>query len=823
MSPPPPPSRGNRNEEDTRGDLIEPKIKSAGWGEVEGSRIRREVPLTEEYDAKGKKRRNTLYSDFVLVHKGKRLAAVEAKKESLSHAEGVRQAQEYARRMQCRIAYSTNGHEIFQIDMEQPANNGLVDDYLSPAALWALTYDEAEEAYTEIWREQFLAIPFEDRGNLWKPRYYQANAIENALDAIAKGKDRILLTLATGTGKTAISFQIAWKLFNSRWSLSASKNPSQAKRRPRILFLADRNFLANQAFNSFAPFGEDALIRIDPTEIKKRGTVPKNGSVFFTIFQTFMTDANSEGEIEDEDNDIAETATPNYWGYPPDFFDLVIIDECHRGGANSESSWRDILDYFSPAVQIGLTATPKRDDNVDTYDYFDDPVYQYTLREGIDDGYLTPFKVVKIIGNMDEYTYTQGDGVVIEGEPEEGRTYYEKDFNRLIVIPAREQKRVHDWMDRFNHNEKTLVFCATQAHAGMVRDFINQYAGQNGWTNNNDYCVRVTAKDAAAGEKDLRIFQDNEKTIPTILTTSRKLSTGVDARNIRNIVLMRECKNMIEFKQIIGRGTRTFDGKEFFTVYDFVKAHHNFNDDEWDGEPLPPDPPSGGNTGGDGGPIIDGPDLPPLDPSDDPDDPAPSEKIVIRLSDEKTREIQHVASTMYWGPDGKLITAREFLEKLFGDLPQFFGNELELREIWRKPDTREKLLVDLAQAGYDTEQLDIMKTLIDAKNSDVYDVLAYVAYASETMTREERVAQAQPLIGEIYSNNKQQAFINFVLERYVDDGVAELSVEKMKHLLELKYNTMRDAADELGSAADIREVFVGFQGLLYGDEDRTET
>lgn len=311
-----------------------------------------------------------------------------------------------------------------------------------------------------------------------------------------------------------------------------------SRKRPRILFLADRNILANQAFNDFSAFNEDALVRIEPGEIKKMGSVPKNASVFFTIFQTFMSGGQNE----------AGEDTPYFGDYPQDFFDLIIIDECHRGGANDESTWRDILDYFAPAVQLGLTATPKRTNNADTYDYFGEPVYSYTLKEGINDGFLTPFKVIPIVGTMDEYIYTPGDGVVIKGDPEPGRLYKESDFNRTITIPAREEKRVHYWMDMFNPKEKTLVFCATQEHAGMVRDYINQYAVEKGWTTNSNYCVRVTANDGSAGDNDLKTFQDNEKTIPTILTTSRKLKVNPSRR--KN--LLKECsmiyRNFSEMK-----------------------------------------------------------------------------------------------------------------------------------------------------------------------------------------------------------------------------------------------------------------------------------
>ena len=850
------------NEADTRANLIDPKLLAGGWGVVEHSFIRREE-ICPGRIITGGKRGTKVISDYVLEYNGRKLAVVEAKKEGLSYTEGVTQAKDYATRLKCRIAYATNGREIYQMDM-LTGEEGLVDDYLTPDELWKLTFDKPEPSYAKVWRERFSACPYETRSGSWTLRYYQENAVNSVLDAIAKGDDRILLTLATGTGKTAIAFQIAWKLFQCRWRLKSQKAPDSELRRPRILFLADRNILANQAYNSFSAFPEDALLRIAPDEIRKLNktedekmnivepskvrktqlrTVPKNAAVFFTIFQTFMT---GKDEIKGE--------TSYFEDYPPNFFDFIVVDECHRGGADDESSWREVLEYFSPAVQLGLTATPKRKDNVDTYKYFGEPVYSYTLKEGVNDGFLTPFKVCPIVGTMDEYVYTPGDGVVVKGNPEPGRLYSEGDFNRIITIPEREQKRVQYWMDKIDPHEKTIVFCATQEHAGMVRDTINQYAVQKGWKTNNDYCVRVTANDGAAGETFLRTFQDNEKTIPTILTTSRKLSTGVDARNVRNIVLMRLCNNMIEFKQIVGRGTRVYDGKDFFTIYDFVKAHQNFADPEWDGEP----------EGSDDDCVVCG-DVPcscekevcetcgfnpcacPTAPCAECDNepctceappcqtcgsspcvcelqPCPecgnipctcNEKILIKLSDGKTRQILHISSVMYWSPEGKPITAKEFVERMFDDLPQFFESEDHLREIWSDPTTREKLLQDLSEAGYDDEKLDGMKALIDAKDSDVYDVLAFVAYAAETRTRKERVSSAKPAIALAYENYKQQEFIDFILDKYIEDGVQELAASKMRTLIELKYNTIADAATEFGSPKVIRETFVGFQKYLY--------
>jgi type I restriction enzyme R subunit len=561
------------------------------------------------------------------------------------------------------------------------------------------------------------------------------------------------------------------------------------------LFLADRNILANQAYNAFSPFPEDAMIRIEPENIRKKGKVPKNGSLFFTIFQTFMSGPPKDGN-----------PSPYFGEYPPDFFDFVVIDECHRGGANDESTWRDILDYFAPAVQLGLTATPKRKDNVDTYKYFGEPVFIYSLKDGINDGFLTPFKVKQISTTLDEYVYTPDDKL-IEGDVETGKIYDEKDFNKIIEIMERERKRVEIFMQQINQNEKTLVFCATQDHALAVRDLINQMKTSK----DPNYCQRVTAKDGSLGDQYLREFQDNEKSIPTILTTSQKLSTGVDARNIRNIVLMRPINSMIEFKQIIGRGTRLYDGKDYFTIYDFVKAHQHFSDPEWDGEPED-NTTEGDDEGGQGGGGEEegkgkkgGGGAPAVRPG----------KIKVKLADGKARAIQHMMVTTFWHPDGTPMSAQQFMEMLFGKLPEFFKDEAELRNLWSDPDTRAKLLHGLADKGFGNDQLAEMQKIIDAEKSDLFDVLAYVAYALPKLTREERATGAKAAISTKF-NNKQQAFLDFVLSQYVKVGVHELDKEKLSPLLKLKYNNaIADAIADLGRPDEVAKVFAGFQRFLY--------
>jgi type I restriction enzyme R subunit len=774
------------NEAETRAEHIDPALKVAGWGVVDGSRIHREYPITlgriEGKSGREVRRGKALTADYVLVYRNTKLAVIEAKAWGESLTEGVAQAKNYAGKLDVRFAYSTNGQGVYGIDMGHGKERTVIA-FPTPDELWNLTHSERN-----AWRDRFADVPFEDRGGYFQSRYYQDIAIEKALEAITSGKDRILLTLATGTGKTFIAFQIAWKLFKSRWNLADWKSGGEPTRRPRILFLADRNILADQAYNAFSAFPEDALVRIEPDDIRKKGKVPKNGSLFFTIFQTFMSGPPKDGK-----------PSPYFGEYPPDFFDFIVIDECHRGGANDEGNWRGILEYFAPAVQLGLTATPKRKDNIDTYKYFGDPVFIYSLKDGINDGFLTPFKVRQISTTMDEYVYTPDDEL-IEGEVERGKRYEERDFNKIIEIKEREAHRVKLFMEQINQNEKTLVFCATQDHASDVRDLINQMkTGKD-----PNYCQRVTANDGALGEQHLRDFQDNEKTIPTILTTSQKLSTGVDARNIRNIVLMRSINSMIEFKQIIGRGTRLYDGKDYFTIYDFVKAYHHFSDPEWDGEPVEPEPKEPRKP-------FDRPDIEPP-PADLPARP---KKIKVKLADGKARTIRHMMTTSFWHPDGTPMSAQQFMEMLFGKLPEFFKNEAELRTLWSVPDTRAKLLKGLEEEGFGPDHMVAMQKLIDAEKSDLFDVLAYVAYALPTLTREERATNARVGIRKHF-NDKQQLFLDFVLHQYVQVGVQELDQEKLSPLLKLRYdNAISDAIADLGRPEEIGFIFSGFQKYLY--------
>ncbi len=795
------------NETQTRYELIDPALKAAGWGVVPGSRVANEFPISKGRLIGAGRRANPDKADYILQYKNRNLAVIEAKAATKYYTDGVGQAKAYAEKLQIRFAFATNGKQHYRIDMHEALETDVLS-FPTPDELWELTFgrEERREPEKELWMRRFDAVPFETKSGQKPPRYYQVNSVHNVLEAIASNQQRILLTLATGTGKTATAFHIAWKLFQTQWNLSAQTEGYYA-RSPRILFLADRNLLADQAltsFNEYNAFEEDVFKRIKPSEIKKEGKVPTNAGIFFTIFQTFVSELDGQS---------------NFGQYAPDFFDFIIIDECHRGGAKDESAWRTILEYFKPAVQLGLTATPKRTLNADTYNYFGQPVYVYSLKDGINDGFLTPFRVKQIDTTIDDYIFTSDD-TVIEGEIEQGRRYTESDMNRIIEIKEREEYRVRIFMDMMNQDEKTLVFCATQDHAAAIRDLINQLSRSK----NPNYCQRVTANDGALGEQHLRDFQNNEKRIPTVLTTSQKLSTGVDAPEIKNIVLLRPVNSMIEFKQIVGRGTRLFDDKDYFTIFDFVEAYHHFSDPEWDGEPIEPVRPEPK-------PVVTGkpcelcnsaPCICPKEP------PATCERCGyemcrcektgakltrIKLADGKVREFQHMYSTSFWSPEGKPISGEEFLQSLFGTLPELFSDEAQLRKLWRDPATRKKLLEELAEKGFPKSQLLEFQSMLRAQESDLYDVLAYIAFESAIEKRVVRAERAKIHLSDY--DPKQQAFLDFVLQQYVQQGTDELDDSNIGDLLVLKYHAIADAKKELGEIPLIRRAFIDFQGHLY--------
>ena len=803
----------------TRRTKIDPKLHEVGWEQVPDS-----VILTEQraYQiAPGRveriKRQNPKKADYVLEYRGQKLAVIEAKSDERHVSEGVEQAKRYAEMLNIRYTYATNGDEIWAIDMGVkndngeyvvPSKEGPAERFPTPQELWKMTFPDCNE-----WRDNFNLCAFNRDGNR-TPRYYQEIAINKVLAAVANEQRRILLTMATGTGKTYTAFQICWKLFQTGWNKNLTPN-----RKPRILFISDRNILANQAKNDFGNFNEDSMVRVTPEELaKNHGKVPTSRHIYFTIFQTFMSNDDS--------------GNPYFMQYPQDFFDFIIIDECHRGGANDESEWRRLMEYFSDAYQLGMTATPRRRENANTYQYFGNPVYSYSLKQGIADGYLTPFRVWISESNIDDYKYNPDDDV--EGDIDKEKTYTESDFyNGNIVMRDRDEYRVKEMLGKIEPDEKTIVFCATQQHAAIIRDMINQHKSRP----DANYCVRVTSDDGKEGEDMLKQFQNNDRLRPTILTTSQKLSTGVDARNVRNIVLLRPVNSMVEFKQIIGRGTRLFDNKYYFTIYDFVGAAKNFEDAEWDGDPFcpvcgnypctcnkkPKQPcPKCGQS--------------PCVCPKEPPEPCPvcghlpctcqgqggkkKDTIVVKLSKERKVELfTKWEEKVQFGDE--LIGVDELVVRLFGAIPRFFDGAEDLRKKWEHPDTRKEVLERLEQEGFGEDKLTMIQRVMQKEKCDLLDVLEYLAYSEQPIERAERVRRVK----EKYFNDlaeEQSSFFTLILDFYVRNGFKELAMDKLKDFINIKYNSMTDAKRMLNmTVQDLRAQYIALQSALYNKPSDT--
>lgn len=762
------------SESDTRANFIDPNLAASGW---KPENIQREKYFTDGRKLIGQKRGERLIADYLLRYNGTNIAIIEAKKLGDHPTKGLQQAINYAQKLQLDIVYATNGAKIYEYSISKGYGD-YITDFPSPEKL----YHRLNKKNLDL-KKKLHGIPFLLTG-AFQPRYYQEIAVNKTMDALAEGKKRILLTLATGTGKTFISFQIVHKLLQAKWNLAGDG------RRPRILFLADRNVLADQAINTFNPYEKD-VIKIDGSEVKKRnGVVPTNAYIFFAIYQAIA-----------EREDIGGY----YQEYPKDFFDLVVIDECHRGSANAEGSWRAILNHFTNAVHIGLTATPKRDDNVDTYNYFGKPIYEYSLKEGVNDGFLTPYKVKRLKTNIDEYIHTD-DNKVISGTLTKDK-YGITDFNKNIVLPKRTDFIAATLLKHMHPMEKTIIFCANQDHALDLRDYINKHKT----VKDPNYCVRVTSDEGKIGREFLEQFQDNTKDIPVILTSSKMLTTGVDARNVRNIVLTAPIGSMVEFKQIIGRGTRVYDGKDFFTIIDFVGATDLFYDEKWDGIPEDEIEEDEFTQTGQGKPPK------PKPKPDGANEPEPdyNKKVVIELSNGRTLKVTDV-ETRYVDAEGKPLTARQFLEKLIGDLPAFYKDEEQLRTIWANPDTRTELLSKMGQLGFDRDQLDNLREIIATPETDIFDVLSHISFSSNLKTREERATEATTDIRlAIYKDLKARDFLQFVLEHYKTYGVEELQRDKLADLVKINLGTTHDAKMAFGDMKGLLAAYYNLQKAIY--------
>ncbi|EAI8098492.1 DEAD/DEAH box helicase [Campylobacter coli] len=763
------------SEDDTRVKLIDAKLYASSWSE---ENIIRNYYFTDGRKLIGNKRAERKFADYLLKFQNNNLAIIEAKKQNKDALDGLSQGIEYAKTLNVPFVYSTNGDKIYEYDL-RVSRGEYIENFPSPNELFQRVYGNLKEWQYKLLTQRELYIPQKTL------RYYQKIAVDKVIEALINGKDRILLTLATGTGKTTIAFALCYRLLEARW------NKENKDQKPKILFLCDRVSLRDQALGEFNAVESDCKV-ISAEEIRKNdGKIITNANVFFGIYQSLA--ANSK----DQENTQEEQESKFYLQYPKDFFDLIIIDECHRGGANEEGNWACVLEHFSSATHLGLTATPKKSDNVDTYRYFGESAYEYSLKEGIEDGFLTPYKVKRITTTLSEgYVYNPDD--LIEGELEKG-FYKMSEFERNIHLPQYNDFLAKEILKLIDPMDKTIIFCANQAHASDIKRAIDKFKS----VKRDDYCVRVTSDEGKIGLDYLKLFQDNDKSYPVILTSSKMLTTGVDAKNVRNIVLLANIGSMVEFKQIIGRGTRVYEGKDFFTILDFVGATKLFYDPKWDGEKI--------------------------EELKEQDEKEKITKEHIKQTKEESKEKKSVTihlkgtklkvldiTTTYVGAQGKPLSTKEFLEFLIGKLAEYYDDEVKLREIWSKQETRLNFLKTLEKDGVDENALKDLGEIFDKKDCDIYDVLAHLSFNAEIKTRQERVLQVEKSeFLKRFQKEKALKFIEFLLGRYQQYGIKDFD-RSLAPLIELSsLGNVKEIVSEFGGVENLKQSVDDLQREIY--------
>jgi type I restriction enzyme R subunit len=784
-------------EADTCRKFVVPKLQAAGWDNEPYSIAEQRTITDGRIIPVGKSfiRRPSKRVDYLLRYRRDfPLAVVEAKPEYKTAADGLQQAKNYAEMLGLQFAYASNGSEIIEFDYFTGTEK-LVTDYPTPESLWQ-RFRNGKDLKNDAAVEQLLTpINFALRQG---ERYYQQIAISRAVEAIVTGKKRVLLTMATGTGKTPVAFQICWKLWSARW------NRTGEHRRPKILYLADRNILIDDPKEKiFAAFG-DARAKIEG------GKLIQSREIYFAIYQALAKDERRPGLYKE---------------YAPDFFDLIIVDECHRGSAREDSAWREILEYFQPASQLGMTATPLRDDNRDTYEYFGNPIYQYSLRQGIEDGFLAPYRVHRIISEWDAAGWRPSkDELDRYGRAIPDEEYQTKDFERAVALRARTEaiaRHLTDFLMKTDRFAKTIIFCVDQEHASEMRqalnnlnaDLVKQFP---------DYVCRVTSDEADIGRGHLSRFQDVETKTPVILTTSQLLTTGVDAPTCKNIVLARVVGSMTEFKQIIGRGTRVRDdyGKLWFNILDYTgSATRLFADPDFDGEPaliteeeLKP----GGTTT-----VI---------REDDPDQEGVPEEGKV-LSDSIINEGPEVQRRKYYfdggqveiashlvyelDPDGKQLRVIKFADYAAEKVRTLYPSAPELREQWANPSKRSEIIQKLAERGISFDELAASANQPDA---DPFDLLCHVAFNAPLRTRRERAQRLREKRKDFFDQYGTEArdVLDELIEKYAIYGTAEFVLPGALQVPPISdRGNVIEIAKLFGGAEKLRDAVAQLQTLLY--------
>jgi type I restriction enzyme R subunit len=784
------------NEKQTRTLLIDPALRAAGW-DTAPARWVPEYPVAPGRIWSDAKSHAPKAADYVLFHGNRRVAVVEAKRDTADFDAGETQARFYAEALGVRFTYATNGTQVLEIDMETQATRTFpMSAFPSVAELLA----KVEATPRNALETACAAVPWSRAGGK-EIRYYQERAVESVIRRFGEGTRRALLTLATGTGKTFIAYQLAHKLTAAKW-----RKGDLGKAEPRILFITDRNFLADQAFGDFY-FPAGKCFRYEAgTELKL------DRQIYFTLFQTLL---GEDGTAE------------KYKAFGKDFFDLVIIDECHRGGANDETQWRKILEYFDSAAHLGLTATPKADVNGSTYEYFGQPAYLYSLRQGIDDGFLSPYRVEQCHSTLEKYKVEDGDIINFPGEIDDDKVYANDEIERKrILIQERDRHFVDELFKRMPHDQKAIVFCVTQRHARRIARLINEEAVKRGFFKPH-YCETVTADAGTYGDYYLRLFQDNDLRIPTILTTSEKLSTGINARNVRSIVFFRKVNSMVEFRQIVGRGSRTYPGKAYFKLYDFVGVTEKFKDDDW-GRPDVPCPRCGQS------PCVcpkPGPKPPCPVCGQDPcvcvklcpkcglplaqcTCPSPSKPdIEITLSGDRDISATWESFVFF---DDEMISPKDFLDRFVEAVKKAAGSSTDLRSKWSDEESRKEFLDAIAEAGFNEDSLKDVQKFSAHPDCDVFDVILDLAYGIPAVTRAVRAQRLDEALGKM--SEPRRKFAEILLANYVADGVWKLTRTAFTDVMKRLYGgSIPDALAslEFGTPAEALAFFGDIQHQLY--------
>lgn len=785
------------NEADTCRKYVVPKLQAAGW-EAEPHSLTEQRSFTDgRIIVVGSKARRQPQkrTDYLLrFTRDFPIAVVEAKAEYRTPGDGMQQAKEYATILGLKFAYATNGKGVLEFDFTTGLERE-ISEFPTPSELWSRLC--ASSKLTDAEAERLLTAGYSVLGKL--PRYYQEIAINRVVQGVVQGKRRLLLTMATGTGKTLVAFQICWKLWSARW------NRSGEHRKPRILYLADRNILVDDPYaKMFAPFG-DARAKIEG------GEAVKSREMYFAIYQALAADERRPGLYKE---------------YSRDFFDFIVVDECHRGSARDESSWREILEYFEPAHQLGMTATPLREDNRDSYLYFGNPIYQYSLKQGIEDGFLAPYRVHRVVTTYDAAGWRPNVGDVDRlGREIPDREYTTKDFEKAVSLRARTEaiaRHLTAFLKASDRFAKTIVFCVDQEHADEMRRLLSNLNADL-VREHPDYVCRVTADEGDIGRGHLSRFQELETRTPTILTTSQLLTTGVDAPTVKNVVLIRIVGSMSDFKQIIGRGTRVRDdyGKLFFNIIDYTgTATTMFADPEFDGEPVDVTQEEIDEFGNrkseeyverEPEPLMAAePTAPPYPTIEDEPETEPRKYYF------DGGQVQVAAHLVYeLDPDGKQLRVVQFTDYTRERVRTMFPTAAELREAWSHPDKRAEIIERLAERGIDFDELTKVTSQPDA---DPFDLLCHVAYAAPLRTRRERADRLRKEHREFlerYSGAGRQ-ILEDLLEKYAEHGTAQFVLPDVLQVPPISaHGNVIEIARYFGGADKLRDAIHELQTLLY--------